>query len=164
MTFKYPKPLTHDWSWIIPEFIMISHCVEGTGRVVVINLERGELLLESIRSGLEKLGIRDAVITSAIGSLSKVVLHRVMGFEPQPVDEFITIEKPIELASLQGVVLDGHPHFHMAVSDLEQAYTGHLEEGTTVLYLAEITLLELKNAGLKRAPDELGIAKLRPKN
>jgi len=142
---------------------MITYCKEGTGRVVVINLERGDLLLESIRSELQKLGIKDAVITSAIGSLSKVVLHRVTGFEPKPVDEFITLEKPMELASLQGVVLDGHPHFHMVVSDLEQAYTGHLEEGTTALYLVEISLLELKNVGLKRVPDDLGIAKLRPK-
>jgi len=142
---------------------MISYCKEGTGRLVVINLERGDLLLESIRAELDRLGIRDAVITSAIGSLSKVVLHRVTGFEPKPVDEFVTLEKPMELASLQGVVLDGHPHFHMVVSDLGQAYTGHLEEGTTVLYLVEISLLELKNAGLKRVPDELGIAKLRPK-
>jgi len=143
---------------------MITYCKEGTGRVVVINLERGDLLLESIKGELERLGIRDAVITSAIGSLSKVVLHRVTGFEPKPVDEFITIEKPMELASLQGVVLDGHPHFHMVVSDLEQAYTGHLENGTTVLYLVEISLLELKNIGLKRVPDDLGIAKLLPKD
>jgi predicted DNA-binding protein with PD1-like motif len=131
---------------------------------VVINLERGDLLLESIKAELEKFGIRDAVITSAIGSLSNVVLLRVTCFEPKPVDEFVTLEKPMELASLQGVVLDGHPHFHMVVSDLEQAYTGHLEEGTTVLYLVEISLLELKNARLKRVPDELGIAKLRSKD
>ena len=143
---------------------MISFCKEGTGRLLIINLERGDLLLEGIRSELDKHGIRDAVITSAIGSLSKVVLHRVTGLEPKPVDEFVTLEKPMELASLQGVVLDGHPHFHMVVSDVKQAYTGHLEEGTTVLYLVEITLLELKNPGLKRVSDDLGIAKLRPRN
>ena len=143
---------------------MNSFCKEGTGRLVIINLERGDLLLESIRTELDKLGIRDAVITSAIGSLSKVVLHRVTGFQEKPVDEFITLEKPMELASLQGFVLDGHPHFHMVVSDVDQAYTGHLEEGTTALYLVEISLLELKNVGLKRVPDELGIAKLKPRN
>jgi predicted DNA-binding protein with PD1-like motif len=56
-----------------------------------------------------------------------------------------------------------HPHFHMVVSDLEQAYTGHLEEGTTALYLVEISLLELKNVDLVRVPDEHTIAKLRSK-
>ena len=143
---------------------MISYCNESTGRVVVINLERDELLLESIKSELEKLRIRDAVIISAIGTLSKLVLHRVITFEPKPVEEFITIDEPMELSSLQGILLDGHPHFHLVVSDLKQAYTGHLEEGSTILYVAEITLLELKNAGLKRVPDEFGINKIRPKN
>jgi len=141
---------------------MISYVRDGVGRSVIMNLERGDLLLESIRDEIARLGIRDAVITSAIGSLSKVVLHRVTGMEREPVDEFITLENPIELASLQGFVLDGHPHFHMTVSDLEQTYTGHLEEGTTVLYLVEISLLELKNPGLVRVRDENNIAKLRP--
>jgi len=143
---------------------VVSFCKQGTGRLVVINLERGDLLLESIRSALDSYGIRDAVITSAIGSLSKVVLHRVTGFEKEPVDEFLTLEKPMELASLQGIVVDGHPHFHMVVSDLEQTYTGHLEEGTTALYLVEISLLELKDVNLKRIPDENKIAKLRVKD
>ena len=142
---------------------MISSCVEKTGRVLIINLERGEDLLKSIEGELKKHGINDAIITGAIGSLSKVVLHRVTGFEPTPVDEYVTLEKPIELASLQGVVLDGHPHFHMVISDVKEAYTGHLHEGTTVLYLSEITLLELVNPGLKREPDSLGIAKLKAK-
>jgi predicted DNA-binding protein with PD1-like motif len=143
---------------------MVSFCKEGTGRLVIINLERGDLLLESIRDTLTKYGIKDAVLTSAIGSLSKVVLHRVTGFQPEPVDEFVTLEKPMELASLQGIVVDGHPHFHMVVSDLQQAYTGHLEEGTTALYLVEISLLELKNVNLVRTPDEHNIAKLRGKS
>ena len=141
---------------------MISYVRDGVGRSVIMNLERGDLLLESIRDEIARLGIRDAVITSAIGSLSKVVLHRVTGMEREPVDEFITLENPIELASLQGFVLDGHPHFHMTVSDLEQTYTGHLEEGTTVLYLVEVSLLEFKNPGLVRVKDENNIAKLRP--
>ena len=142
---------------------MISFCKQGTGRLVVINLERGDLLLESIRDALAEYDIRDAVITSAIGSLSKVHLHRVTGYEPEPVDEFIMLEKPMELASLQGIVVDGHPHFHMVVSDLKQVYTGHLEPGTTALYLVEISLLELKNVNLVRVPDENNIAKLQEK-
>lgn len=132
----------------------------GLGRVVVINLERGELLLESIKASLAKAGIKNAILTSAIGSLQKVVLHRVTGYEPTPVDEFITLKQPMELASLQGIVVDGEPHFHMVVSDLEQAYTGHLEEGTTVLYLVEISLVEISEAEVVRKKNELNIATL----
>lgn len=142
---------------------MISYLKEGAGRLIIMNLERGDLLLESIRDELARLDIKDAVITSAIGSLSKAHFHRVTGMEREPIDEFITIEAPMELASLQGFVVDGHPHFHMVISDLEQTYTGHLEEGTTVLYLVELSLLELKNLNLKRVKDDDNIAKLRPK-
>jgi hypothetical protein len=131
---------------------------EGLGRVVVLNLQRDEKVLESIRGQLAELGIRNAIVTSAIGSLKKAVFHRVTGFEKSPVDEFVTIENPIELASLQGVVIDGEPHFHMVISDLGTTYTGHLEEETTVVYLAEISLVEIKGLPLKRVKDENNIA------
>ena len=84
--------------------------------------------------------------------------------EETPVDEFITLEEPMELASLQGVVIDGEPHFHMVISDLEQTYTGHLEEETTVLYLVEITLAEIKGINLERKKNELNIAVLQEKS
>ena len=122
---------------------------EGIGRIVVLNLQRGEKLLESIREQLKEEGIKNAIVLSAIGSLQKAVFHRVTGMEETPVDEFITLEEPMELASLQGVVIDGEPHFHMVISDLEQTYTGHLEEETTVLYLVELHWLRLKESTLK---------------
>lgn len=136
---------------------------EGLGRIVIINLQRGEKLLESIRTQLKEMGIKNAVVLSAIGSLQKAVFHRVTGMEESPVDEYVTVEKPIELASLQGIVIDGEPHFHMVISDLDQAYTGHLEDGTTVLYLAEITLAEIKGIDLQRKKNELNIAVLEKK-
>lgn len=142
---------------------IVSFQGKGTGRVVVINLQRGELLLESIEETLKEMGIKNAIITSAIGSLQKAVFHRVTGMEREPVDEFITVESPLELASLQGVVIDGHPHFHMVISDTETPYTGHLEHGTTVLYLVEITLLEVEGISLKRVKDENNIAILTDK-
>lgn len=127
------------------------------GEVIVLNLQRGDLLLETIESELKKSEIKDALLTSAIGSLQKVVLHRVIGTGREPEDEFVTLEKPMELASLQGMVLDGKAHFHMVVSDVEQSYTGHLEPGTTVLYLGEVSLVELKGVSLCREKNENNI-------
>lgn len=124
------------------------------GQVIVLNLQRGDLLLEAIESELKKSNIKDALLTSAIGSLQRVVLHRVIGTGREPEDEFVTLEKPMELASLQGMVLDGKAHFHMVVSDVEQSYTGHLEPGTTVLYLGEVSLVELKGVSLCREKNE----------
>lgn len=133
---------------------------EGLGRVVVINLQRGEKVLESVKSQLKAVDISNAVVLSAIGSLQKAVFHRVTGLQKEPVDEFITLEQPMELASIQGVVIDGEPHFHMVVSDLEHTYTGHLEEQTTVAYLCEISLAEITGLSLRRVKDENNIAVL----
>ena len=124
------------------------------GRFMILNLKRDDLLLETIEKELKKSGIRNALLTSAIGSLQKVVLHRVVGTGREPEDEFVTLEKPMELASLQGMVLDGKAHFHMVVSDGEQSYTGHLEPGTKVLYLGEVCLVELKGVSLTREKNE----------
>lgn len=71
------------------------------GRVMILNLERDDLLLETIEQELRKSGIKNALLTSAIGSLQKVVLHRVVGTGREPEDEFVTLEKPMELASLR---------------------------------------------------------------
>lgn len=142
---------------------MVSFIGKGTGRVIVLNLKRGELLLESIEQELAAIGVKDAIITGAIGSLKKAVFHRVTGMEREPVDEFLTVEKPLELASLQGIVVDGQPHFHMVISDTEVPYTGHLEHGTEVLYLVEITLLEVNGLNLNRVKDQDNIAILTPR-
>ena len=139
---------------------MVRYQGQGTGRVFVLALKRGDLLLESIQSMICQENIRDAIITSAIGSLQKAVLHRVVGLGREPEDEFITLERPMELASLQGMVVDGQPHIHMVVSDTQATYTGHLENGTTVLYLAEITLLEVNGLSLARRKNEDSIATL----
>jgi len=136
---------------------------QALGRTIILQLERGEKLLESIRGLLERESIRNAIVLSAIGSLQRAHLHRVTGMQEPPVDEFIILERPMELASLQGLVIDGEPHFHMVISDRENTYSGHLEVDTTVLYLAEIALAELKGIELKRVKNELNIARIAEK-
>ncbi|WP_425061304.1 PCC domain-containing protein [Sporomusa carbonis] len=102
--------------------------------------------------------MKDAILLGCIGSLQTAVFHVVACTDEHPVDKFVTLaDKPIELSSVQGVVLNGQPHFHIVMSDLQQTYTGHLEEGCVVLYLAEITLLEVKNLNLYRKKNEAGI-------
>jgi predicted DNA-binding protein with PD1-like motif len=122
----------------------------GFSRVLVLNLLRGDKLLESIREKCAEVGLKNGVILSAIGSLQRVHLHRVMSMTEVPEDEHVILEKPMELASLQGLILDGHPHIHMVVSDLEKAYTGHLEEGTEALYLVELSIAEIKDISVVR--------------
>jgi predicted DNA-binding protein with PD1-like motif len=48
----------------------------------------------------------------------------------------------------------------MVVSDHEKAYSGHLEKGCRVLYLAEVVIVELDQAHLQRVRNEKEILKL----
>jgi hypothetical protein len=49
---------------------------------------------------------------------------------------------------------------HAVVADSEKAYSGHLENGCRVLYLAEIVIMELKSMDLTRVYNDKHILKL----
>jgi predicted DNA-binding protein with PD1-like motif len=131
------------------------------GRVFVLRLDRGDLLLESIQALVDREGIRDGVVLSGIGTLDRSVIHMVTtaGYPPQ--EHFRTDDAPLELAALQGAIADGSPHLHMVVSDKDRAYAGHLEPGCRVLYLAEVVIQEFHGLGLQRVRDDGNISKLR---
>lgn len=136
---------------------MKSFVGKDYGRVVVTHLGKGELFLESIQNEIDRLGIKNAVLLSCIGSLRKCVFHIIKTTTDDAVDEVMTIEEPIEVSAVQGVILDGKPHFHLVLSDTNRAYTGHLEEGCEVQYLMEIAIMEINDLNLERRKDDFGI-------
>nr|PZN09595.1 MAG: DNA-binding protein [Caldicoprobacter oshimai] len=131
------------------------------GRIFVLRLDQGDMVLESINELIVKEGIKDAVVVSGIGTLDRCTLHMVMTTGYPPVEHFERWEdKPLELASIDGIIADGKPHLHAVVSDREKAYAGHLENGCRVLYLAEIVIVEVKSLDLTRVPNDKNILKL----
>jgi len=130
---------------------------DGIGRIVVLNFSRGDLLLEGIRAALAAVGIKDAVLLSAIGTLQKAYYHRITTTAPKPADEILCVEGPLELSSIDGMVVNGEPHLHMVFSDLEKTFSGHLEPKTEVCYLAELAFGEVKGLALQRVADEHGV-------
>lgn len=130
---------------------------ETSGRLITVSLQRGEMLLEGIQQAIEETGIRDAAVVSCIGTLSSLTWHRVTTLEAKPREEYPTVRGPLELCAVQGLVVEGVPHFHIVCSDQNGTYAGHLEPGCEVLYLAEIVLLELTGKPLRRVTDENGL-------
>jgi hypothetical protein len=131
------------------------------GRIFILRLDQGDMVLESINELIVKEGIKDAVVVSGIGTLDRCILHMVMTTGYPPVEHFERWEdKPLELASIDGIIADGKPHLHAVVSDREKAYAGHLENGCRVLYLAEIVIVEVKSLDLTRVPNDKNILKL----
>ena len=136
---------------------------EGLGRIVILRFDRGDKLREGICAKLRELGIKNAVLLSAIGTFEKARFHRIKNTNPRAEDEILEVEGPMELASVAGIVADGEPHFHMVFQDLNRAYAVHLENGSVVCYLAEIVLGELKGVELTRVRSQLGILTLERK-
>ena len=136
---------------------MRSFVTDNYGRFVVLHLSKGDLVLESIKEELSRLGIKNAVMLSAIGSLRKLAFHTITELADVSVDEFVTLERPFELGAMQGLVLNGEPHIHLICSDPKQMYLGHLEPGSEVQYLMEMSFLEVLDLDLTRRKDQFGI-------
>jgi len=134
---------------------------EQIGRVFVLRLDQGDMLLESIKELIAKEGIKDAVVISAIGTLDMCVLHMVTTTGYPPEEHFERWDnEPLELVSVDGIIADGEPHLHAVVSDSEKAYAGHLENGCRILYLGEVVIGELESMDLKRIYNDKHILKL----
>lgn len=137
---------------------MYAYTGECYGRHLVIHLCKGEDILKGIIDKCEELGIRNAIVVSGIGSLRQAVYHRIADIADDPTNEYLTIPGPTELCGLQGLILDGQPHLHISCCNREKAFGGHMEPGCEVQYLAEIGIIELKDANLTRHLDEFGIS------
>ncbi|MGI5851610.1 MAG: DNA-binding protein [Clostridiales bacterium] len=137
---------------------------DKVGRIFILRLDQGDFVLESINELIERENIKNGVVVSAIGTLDYCTLHMVMTTGYPPVEHFEKWEdKPLELASIDGIIADGVPHLHTVISDHEKAYAGHLEPGCRVLYLAEIVIMELEGDALTRIKNEKGINELHAK-
>ncbi|MFA6505241.1 MAG: PPC domain-containing DNA-binding protein [Treponemataceae bacterium] len=120
------------------------------GRTLVLELQRGDGLLESIREQAKDVGIRNAMLTSAVGSLMKLVIHKPTNLAAAAEDAYATVEEAMEICSLIGSVIGGEPHLHIVAASPGGLFAGHVENDTRVLYMAELTLTEIDGVDLER--------------
>ena len=137
---------------------MRTYTTNQYGRTVIIHLGKGEKLLESLTEEIKRLHLKNGILLSAIGSNRKASLHVITSTDDWPVNQFITVEKPIELGAAQGLIINGEPHFHLVISEENSLYAGHMEPGCEVQYLAEFAILELLDVDLTRKTDTFGIS------
>lgn len=134
-----------------------------TGRALVLSLDPGDDVLESIVDACAAAGLRHGFVASGVGTLDRCRLHCVTTTQYPPVEHFPEwVDTPLELAGMSGVIVDGKPHIHATVADESQAWGGHLEPGCRVLYLAEVVLVELGKVELQRVADAQGVVRLLP--
>ena len=129
-----------------------------------VSLDRGALLLESINDVIQAKGIRDSQVIISSGSVQECTYHFVASTAVKAQNEYRTVKGPSEILSGGGVIADGEPHIHIALSNAEKGvYGGHLEKGCRILYLAEITVFRFAGPPLTRRSNQNGILLLQRK-
>ena len=132
------------------------------GRTIILRLDQGDMVLESINELIAKENITNGYIVSGIGTVDQYNIHMVttIGYPP---NEYFDAKKgkPYELASLQGAIVDGYAHLHVVLSDTEKAFAGHLENGCRTLYLCEIIIQEIEGLNLHRIFNDKNIKEIK---
>jgi hypothetical protein len=128
----------------------IVNC-SGTTEIYCLGFGPDELLWEGIAAACKEKDIRFGAVISGIGALKRVCLHHIehTGFPPHDID--FSIDKPLELLSVNGLIVEHFPHLHVALScGKDETYGGHLEKGSIVAYLAEIAIMKFNDAFMRR--------------
>jgi predicted DNA-binding protein with PD1-like motif len=106
----------------------------------IVRLDPDMDLLLELRNYVSGNKIKNAVILNGIGSSKSYSYHVVASSDLPPKEMYPREEKPLDIISIQGFVLDGRVHAHIIFSDEKISFGGHLEEGVKVLTFAIITL------------------------
>lgn len=129
-------------------------------KVHILRIDPGEDVLVSLRKFLAAGGIRQAVVLGGYGTLAAHHLHWVKHNRLPAENHFEKGEGGIEILAMNGLVVEGEPHVHVALSTPKGAYGGHLEEGCITYVLCEVFLGELEGASLSRRQVRVALAEM----
>ena len=133
------------------------------GRYLVIGLQKGDVILESIQEAVNEYGIKNAIVTSGVAATSHMRWHHIKDTSDYPEDVILETDGAMEVGGITGLILDGIPHLHCSFADHNRAYAGHLEEGCRIQYVGEISLIELLDIDLARIPNSFGVREIMEK-
>ena len=126
------------------------------GRVFILRMERGDLLLETVADLCKTENIQNAILSSGIATFDAVHMQ-MTNTDGYPIGYHVhCLQEPLELGALDGTIIDGLPHLHGVVSNSQRTWAGHLLDHCRILYLGEIVIQEIL-VDLVRKPDENGV-------
>lgn len=92
----------------------------NTGRIFILRMERGDLLCEKIAELCKNEKVQDAVVLSGIATfdIANIQMSNTLGF-PMEYDVH-NLNEPLELASLDGTIVNGMPHIHGVIGNKDK--------------------------------------------
>ncbi len=119
-------------------------------KVHILRIDPGEDVLEAVKKFIADADVKQAIVMSGYGTLGAYHLHWVEHNRLPSENTFRKGEGGIEILAMNGLVVEGEPHIHVALSTQEGAFGGHLEPGCITYVLCEIMFAEIEGATLKR--------------
>jgi predicted DNA-binding protein with PD1-like motif len=120
------------------------------GNNIILKLEDGEDMFKCLNAAFTSQSVKALAVEFGIGMLRDFTIGYFNGSEY----EKWTIQKPMELVALHGLVAQDSTHLHCAVADSTHSIIGgHLFEAT-VNVVNEILLLRLDSINIKRQLNE----------
>ena len=132
--------------------------------IVFLSLHHGDDVLGSINTLIKEADLRNAVLMTGLGSLTKGHFHVIASNNYPPGDVYIKLDGPLEIGHIAGIIANGEPHLHMTLLDKEhKTWAGHLEPGCEVLTLCELSLQRITDTPMvHRSLDPSGVRVLDP--
>jgi predicted DNA-binding protein with PD1-like motif len=125
-------------------------------RVTILRFKYQQDLLTGLEEMVKQQKIRNAVILSGIGSVTNYRYHTVSNRTFPSKNLFVSdSNSQADIAAMNGYIIDGRIHAHITFANVDRAFGGHLEKGTTVFTFAIVTVGILKDGvDLQRIDDK----------
>jgi predicted DNA-binding protein with PD1-like motif len=126
---------------------------EEENEIIVVKLDNGESLLDSLNDVIEKHKIKSALILSGIGMLKdfEIGYYNGSGYENK------AFQNPMELLSMHGSIAEGKDskiHIHVSLASADHMVLGGHLMRAKVCVLNEIILKKLNIITLSRRLNE----------
>ena len=121
---------------------MLSRVVE-IKRVVMIRIAPGDDILLGIRQAVREHGLKNGVVMTGFGSVSRSHFHVVMSNDLPPAESYPKSNQPLDICVMGGFIIDGRVHCHITFSDERNAFGGHLEEGCLALTFTNLAIADM---------------------
>ena len=133
---------------------MKEYISNKTGRTFILRMEKGDLLREGITELCNNYNVKNAVVLSGIATFDIVNIQMTNTYGYPIEYDVHNLKEPLELASLDGTIINGDPHIHGVIGNGNNTWAGHLLDGCQILYLGEVVIQEVLGINLIRKADK----------
>ena len=130
----------------------------NVSKIHILRVDPGEDILATVEQFITDTGLRQAVVLGGYGTMAAYYLHWVTHNHIPTDNLFRKGEGGIEILAMNGLVVEGQPHIHIALSNPDGAFGGHLEPGCIAYVVCEIFFGEVEGATLSRQRVPVSVA------